>query len=157
MTRMTDTTSDLKATLQRDLHTAIRAQDKVRSATLRMALTSVTNEEVAGKAHRELSDADVIGVLTKEAKRRREAATAYSDAGRPELAEREEAELAVLEAYLPAQLDDATLDRLASDAVAEVGATGMQQMGQVMKVLQPRVAGQAEGGRVAAAVRRALA
>ncbi len=154
---MTDTTSDLKATLQRDLHTAIREQDKVRSATLRMALTSVTNEEVAGKTHRELSDADVLSVLTKEAKRRREAATAYTDAGRPELAEREEAELVVLEGYLPAQLDDATLDRLAAEAVAEVGATGMPQMGQVMKLLQPRVAGQAEGGRVAAAVRRALA
>lgn len=153
---MSTAATDLKATLQHDLHTAIRERDKVRSATLRMALTSVTNAEVAGKTHRELSDADVIAVLGKEAKRRREAATAYTDAGRPELAEREEAELAVLQDYLPAQLDDAELDEMAQAAVAQTGASGMQQMGQVMKVLQPRVAGQAEGGRVAAAVRRAL-
>lgn len=153
---MTEQNTGLKATLRQDLHSAIRAQDKVRSATLRMALTAVTNEEVAGKAHRDLTDADVVGVLTKEAKKRREASTAYTDAGRPELAEQEQAELAVLEVYLPAQLDDAELDRLAAEAVAEVGASGMPQMGQVMKVLQPRVAGQAEGGRVAAAVRRAL-
>lgn len=146
----------LKATLRHDLQDAIRAQDKVRSATLRMALTSVATEEVSGRSARELSDADVVTVLTKEAKRRREAATAYTDAGRPELADRENAELAVLEAYLPAQLDDAALDALATATVAEVGATSMAQMGQVMKVLQPRVAGQAEGGRVAAAVRRAL-
>lgn len=152
---MTDATS-MKATLQHDLQDAIRAQDRVRSATLRMALTSVTNEEVAGKVARELSDADVVTVLTREAKRRREAATAYTDAGRPELADRENAELAVLEAYLPAQLDDATLEQLATEAVAQTGASGMAQMGQVMKVLQPRVAGAAEGGRVAAAVRRAL-
>lgn len=152
---MSDATS-LKATLRHDLQDAIRAQDKVRSATLRMALTSVTTEEVSGRSARELSDADVVTVLTKEAKRRREAATAYTDAGRPELADRETAELAVLEAYLPAQLDDAALDALATATVAEVGATSMAQMGQVMKVLQPRVAGQAEGGRVAAAVRRAL-
>ncbi|MDQ3357576.1 MAG: GatB/YqeY domain-containing protein [Actinomycetota bacterium] len=153
---MTEQNTGLKATLRQDLHSAIRAQDKVRSATLRMALTAVTNEEVAGKAHRDLTDADVVGVLTKEAKKRREASTAYTDAGRPELAEQEQAELAVLEVYLPAQLDDAELDRLAAEAVAEVGGSGMPQMGQVMKVLQPRVAGQAEGGRVAAAVRRAL-
>ncbi|CAN5895547.1 GatB/YqeY domain-containing protein [soil metagenome] len=153
---MTEQNTGLKATLRQDLHCAIRAQDKVRSATLRMALTAVTNEEVAGKAHRDLTDADVVGVLTKEAKKRREASTAYTDAGRPELAEQEQAELAVLEVYLPAQLDDAELDRLAAEAVAEVGGSGMPQMGQVMKVLPPRVAGQAEGGRVAAAVRRAL-
>lgn len=153
---MSTAATDLKTTLQRDLHTAIREQDKVRSATLRMALTSLTNAEVAGKTPRELSDADVVAVLGKEAKRRREAASAYTDAGRPELVEREEAELAVLEGYLPAQLDDAELDEMAQAGVAETGARGMQQMGQVMKVLRPRVAGQAEGGRVAAAVRRAL-
>ena len=153
---MTAQNTGLKATLRQDLHSAIRAQDKVRSATLRMALTAVTNEEVAGKAHRDLTDADVVGVLTKEAKKRREASAAYTDVGRPELAEQEQAELAVLEVYLPAQLDDAELERLATEAVAEVGASGMPQMGQVMKLLQPRVAGQAEGGRVAAAVRQAL-
>jgi uncharacterized protein len=150
-------TTGLKATLRRDLQDAIRSQDKLRAGTLRMALTSVSNAEVAGTEARELSDDEVLKVLVKEAKKRREAATAYHDAGREELADREEAELVVLEAYLPQQLDDAELDRLAAEAVAETGATGMSQMGQVMKVLQPRVAGRAEGGRIAAAVKRALA
>lgn len=149
-------TTGLKATLQRDLQDAIRNRDKVRAAALRMALTAVSNAQVAGTEARELSDDEVLKVLQKEAKKRREAATAYTDAGREELARNEQEELAVLEAYLPQQLGDAELDRLAAAAVAEVGATGMAQMGQVMKVLQPRVAGRAEGGRVAAAVRRAL-
>lgn len=149
-------TSSLKATLRQDLQDAIRAQDKVRSATLRMALTSVTNAEVAGDHAKVLTDDDVLAVLAREAKKRREAATAYTDARRPELAEVENAELAVLETYLPAQIDDAALETMAAEVVAQVGATGMGQMGQVMKVLQPRVAGRAEGGRVAAAVRRAL-
>lgn len=152
---MTEHTA-LKDTLQRDLHDAMRAKDRVRSATLRMALTAISNEEVAGTQARVLSDDEVLKVLTKEAKKRREAAEAYTGAGRQELADQEEAELTVLEAYLPEQLDDAALDELAAAAVAEVGATGMQQMGQVMKVLQPRVAGRAEGGRIAAAVKRAL-
>lgn len=152
---MTEQTG-LKDTLQSDLHDSMRAKDKVRSATLRMALTAIANEEVAGTESRVLSDDDVLKVLAKEAKKRREAAEAYTGAGRPELADQEHAELAVLETYLPAQLDDAALDEMAAAAVAEVGATGMAQMGQVMKVLQPQVAGQAEGGRVAAAVKRAL-
>ncbi|USQ79648.1 GatB/YqeY domain-containing protein [Ornithinimicrobium faecis] len=152
---MTEQTA-LKDTLQRDLHDAMRARDKVRSMTLRMALTAISNEEVAGTQARVLTDDEVLKVLTKEAKKRREASEAYVGAGRQELADQEEAELVVLEAYLPEQLDDAALDELATAAVAEVGATGMQQMGQVMKVLQPRVAGRAEGGRIAAAVKRAL-
>lgn len=148
--------SSLKDTLQHDLHDAMRAKDKVRSGTLRMALTAVANEEVAGTSARVLSDDEVLKVLAKEAKKRREASEAYVGAGRQELADQEQAELAVLEAYLPAQLDDAALDEMATAAVAEVGATGMAQMGQVMKVLQPKVAGRAEGGRIAAAVKRAL-
>ena len=153
---MSDSTG-LKATLQQDLTAAIRAQDKVRAGTLRMALTAVTTEEVAGKQQRELSDDEVLKVITKEAKKRREAAEAYSGAGRTELAEQEEAELAVLEGYLPAQLSDEELAALAQDAVAETGATDMRAMGQVMKALQPKIAGRAQGGRVAAAVKQALA
>ena len=152
---MSDQTG-LKATLQRHLTDAMRAQDKVRAGTLRMALTSITNEEVAGKEARVLGEDEVLKVLAKEAKKRREAAEAYTGAGRPELAEAEEAELAVLEGYLPAQLDDAELEQMAREAVAELGVSGMGGMGQVMKVLTPRVAGRAEGGRVAAAVRGAL-
>ncbi|MBW8172161.1 GatB/YqeY domain-containing protein [Ornithinimicrobium sp. Arc0846-15] len=153
---MTDSTSSLKGTLQSDLHDSMRAKDKVRSGTLRMALTAVTNAEVAGKEHVDLTDDDVLKVIAKEAKKRKESAAAYHDANRPELASVEEAELEILEAYLPAQLDDAALEEMAKAAVAETGATGMAQMGAVMKVVQPQVAGRADGGRVAAAVRKAL-
>lgn len=146
----------LKATLQQHLTEAMRAQDKVRAGTLRMALTAVTNEEVAGKEHRDLAEDEVLKVLAKEAKKRREAAEAYTGAGRPELAAQEEAELAVLESYLPAQLSDEELAEMARVAVAEAGVSDMRGMGQVMKVLQPRVAGRAEGGRIAAAVKQAL-
>jgi uncharacterized protein YqeY len=155
---MTDTTgSTLKNTLHADLNDAMRQRDQVRTGTLRMVLTAVTNEEVSGTQARELSDDEVLKVVVKEAKKRREAASAYTDAGRSELAEKEVAELAVLEGYLPAQLSDEELDALVARAVASTGATGMGQMGQVMKATQPLVAGRAEGGRVAAAVKKALA
>jgi len=148
--------SALESRLHDDLTTAIRARDEVTSATLRMALTAVKNEAVSGTEARELTDADVVVVLGREAKKRRESATAYDDAQRPELAARERAELVVLETYLPAQLDDAELAELVAAAVAETGADSPKQMGQVMKVLTPRIAGRADGGRVAAAVRSAL-
>ncbi len=148
--------TSLKERLQSDLTESMRARDELRTATLRMALTAVTKEEVAGKASRTLSDDDVVRVLTREAKKRREAATAYDDGGRPDRADRERAEGAVLEDYLPAQLSDEELVELVRGAVAEVGATGPREMGAVMKVLNPRVSGRAEGGRVAAVVRAAL-
>ncbi len=146
----------LKETLRSDLTAAMRRRDVVGTATLRMALTAITNEEVAGRTHRELSDEDVLSVLGKEARKRKEAVTAYTGAGRPELAGREQAELAVLEGYLPAQLGDEELETLVAAAVAETGAAGMLQLGLVMKAVQPRVAGRADGGRVAGMVRRAL-
>lgn len=149
--------SDLKSRLRSDLTAAMRSRDQVRTATLRMTLAAISNAEVSGTQARELSDEEVLKVITKEAKKRREAAEAYDGAGRGELAATERSELDVLEHYLPAQLEDAELDRLVADAVQETGATGMAQMGQVMKVVQPKVAGRAEGGRVAAAVKRALA
>lgn len=148
--------SDLKDRLHGDLTTAMKARDELRTATLRMALTAVKTEEVSGGEARELSDDDVVKVLAREAKKRRESATAYTDAGRTELAEREDAERAVLEEYLPRPLDDAELEALVRAAVEESGATGPQQMGAVMKLVTPRVAGRAEGGRVAAAVKKAL-
>jgi uncharacterized protein YqeY len=147
----------LEQRLHDDLTDAIRSRDEVRSATLRMALTAVKNEAVSGTEARELSDDDVVLVLGREAKKRREAATAYDEARRPELAARERAELVVLEGYLPAQLSDEELEVLVAAAVAETGADSMKAMGAVMKVLTPRVAGRADGGRVAAAVRAALA
>ena len=146
----------LKATVQRDLTAAMRERDQVRAGTLRMALTAISTEEVSGKEARELTDDDVLKVLAKEAKKRKEAATAFTDAGRPELAAKEDAELAVLEAYLPAQLSDAELESIVAKAVGATGATGMQQMGQVMKAAQAVVAGRADGGRVAAVVKATL-
>ena len=150
-------TSQLKSNLRADLHTSMREHDKVRSSTLRMALTAVTNEEVSGTTARGLSDDEVLKVLVKEAKKRREAATAYMEAKRPELAAKEEAELVFLEAYLPAQLSDTELQALVAQAINETGATGMPQMGMVMKAATTLVAGRAEGGRIAAMVKTALA
>jgi len=150
-------TAQLKSTLRVDLHTSMRERDQVRTATLRMALTAVTNEEVSGKTARELSDDEVLKVLAKEAKKRREAAEAYIGAKRPELAAKEEAELVILEAYLPAQLSDEELQALVAQAISETGATGMPQMGLVMKAATALVAGRAEGGRVAAIVKASLA
>jgi len=150
------TMSSLEQQLHADLTDSIRARDEVRSSTLRMALTAVKNEAVSGDAARELTDADVITVLGREAKKRREAATAYDDAARPELAERERAELEVLVAYLPAQLTDDELTALVAEAIAETGADSPKAMGSVMKVLTPRIAGRADGGRVSTAVKAAL-
>jgi uncharacterized protein YqeY len=149
--------TSLKQQLRDDLHTAMREHDELRTATIRMVLTAITNEEVAGSTARELTDDEVQAVLRREAKKRREAATAYADGGRPERAERESAELSVVETYLPAQLDDDELAGLVRAAIAETGAAGPRGMGPVMKAVQPRVAGRADGGRVSAEVRRQLA
>ena len=148
--------AELKDRLRADLNDAMRARDQVRMRTLRMALTSITNEEVAGASARDLSDDEIIKVLTREARKRREAAEAFGAAGRTEQAAAERAEGDVLAHYLPAQLGDDELAALVSTAIAETGATGMASMGQVMKILTPRVAGRADGARVAAEVRRRL-
>ena len=148
--------AELKERLRADLNAAMRARDQVRMRTLRMALTSITNEEVAGASARDLSDEEVVKVLTREARKRREAAEAFGAAGRDEQAAAERAEGKVLAGYLPAQLSDDELTKLVSSAIAETGASGMQAMGQVMKMLTPRLAGRADGARVAAEVRRRL-
>jgi uncharacterized protein len=147
----------LKDRRRADLTAAMKARDDVRTRTLRMVLTSVTNEEVAGKAARDLSDDEVLRVLAREARRRREAADAFDAAGRADQAAAERAEDGVLAGYLPAQLSDAELAAIVAEAIKETGASGMAAMGQVMKTVTPRVAGRAEGGRVAAEVRRVLA
>jgi uncharacterized protein YqeY len=146
----------LKERLREDLNAAMKSRDELTTATLRMALTAVTTEEVAGKQARQLDDAEVLRVLTREAKKRREAAEAFADAGRSELAERENAEHEVLERYLPAQLADADLADLVKAAIAESGAAGPRDMGAVMKAVQPKVAGGADGKRVSDEVRRRL-
>jgi uncharacterized protein len=148
--------NELKELLRSDLTAAMRARDQVRLRTLRMALTSITNEEVSGNAVHDLSDEEIVKVLTREAKKRREAAEAFEAAGRAEQAEAERAEGDVLAGYLPAQLDDDELRGLVAAAIAETGTTGMPGMGKVMKAVTPRVAGRADGGRIAAEVRRQL-
>jgi uncharacterized protein len=148
--------AELKERLRADLNAAMRARDQVRMRTLRMALTSITNEEVAGASARDLTDDEVVKVLTREARKRREAAEAFSAAGRSEQAAAERAEGEVLADYLPAQLSDEELAALVDAAIAETGASSMASMGQVMKTVTPRVAGRADGARVAAEVRRRL-
>ncbi|OEU95513.1 GatB/YqeY domain-containing protein [Streptomyces oceani] len=150
----------LKSQLRDDLTAAMKARDELRSATLRMTLTAISKEEVAGETARELSDDEVRKLLAREAKKRREAADAFAQADRAEQAERERAEGEVLAAYLPRQLTDAELDELVLAAIQEArqsGAEGPKAMGAVMRIVNPRVAGRAEGGRVAATVKRRLA
>jgi uncharacterized protein YqeY len=150
--------SELKDRLRQDLTSSIKSRDALRSSTLRMVLSAITNAEVAGKEARELSDDDIIGVLSTEAKKRREAATAFADAGRSELADMETAESAIIADYLPQQLDAAAVAELVTAAIQQTGAAadGMRAMGKVMGVLQPQVRGRADGGAVAAEVRRQL-
>lgn len=148
---------ELKDRLQADLTESMKARDELRTATLRMVLTAIGTEEVAGKAARSLSGEEELKVLAREAKKRREAAEAFRSGGAENRAARELAEEEVLAGYLPAQLSDAELAELVAQAVREAGAQGPQAMGAVMKVVNPKVAGRAEGGRVAAAVRAALA
>jgi uncharacterized protein YqeY len=148
----------LKERLRSDLTTAIKSRDEIRSSTLRMVLTAITNAEVAGKEARQLSDDEVIGVLASEGKKRREAATAFDDGGRAEMADKERAEAAVIADYLPAQLTDEEIVAIVTAAVKETGAAGegMRAMGKVMGVVQAQVKGRADGGVVAAEVRRQL-
>jgi len=150
--------SDLKDRLRSDLTDAIKARNEVRSSTIRMVLTSVTNAEVAGKSSRELSDDDVIDVLSSEAKKRREAAEAFENAGRAEMAAKERAEAEVLADYLPTPLTEQEIADLVTSAIAQTGAReeGMRGMGRVMGALSSQVKGRADGGSVAAEVRRQL-
>ena len=146
----------LKEKLQNDLTAAMRARDEVRSGTIRMILTAIKNEEVAGKEARELSDAEVITVLSREAKKRREAAEAYEQAGAADRAANEKAEGSIIAEYLPAQLSEQEIKDLIAAAIAETGASGPQQMGLVMKSIQPKIAGKADGGVVSSLVKAAL-
>jgi uncharacterized protein YqeY len=146
----------LKEQLQADLTAAIKSRSEVTSATLRMALAAITTEEVSGKQARELSDADVVAVLGREAKKRREAADAYDSAERPELAQRERDELAVLATYLPEQLSEAEIHEIVKQAVSQVETSGPAAIGAVMKIVQPQVKGRADGAQVAALVKAAL-
>lgn len=151
--------SALKDRLRTDLTAAMKARDELRASTLRMVLTAITNAEVAGKQARELADDDIVGVLSTEAKKRREAAVAFVEAGRDEMAAKERAEGEVLADYLPAQLSPEEINLIVAAAVEKLGAAGAgpKAMGQVMGVVTPQVKGQADGAAVAAEVRRQLA
>ena len=146
----------LKEKLQSDLTDAIRSQDAVKSGTIRMLLAAITNEEVAGKSAKVLTDAEVITVLSREAKKRREAVEAYTNAKRDDLANKEKEEAAVIALYLPEQLSEADIKKLIADAIVETNAAGPAGMGLVMKVLQPKIAGKADGGVVSSLVKAAL-
>ena len=140
--------ANLKEQLKNDLTQAIKSSNQVVSGTLRMALTAITNQEVSGKEAKQLSDAEVLSVLTKEAKKRQESVEAYLQANRKDLADKESAELAVLEKYLPAALTESEVDEIISKAITQAsaqGATGMKAMGIVMKIIQPQTAGRFDG------------
>jgi uncharacterized protein YqeY len=147
----------LKEKLQNDLTDAMRARDEIRASTIRMILTSIKNEEVAGKEARELNDAEMITVLSREAKKRREAAEAFDQAGAKDRADRERAEGVVIAEYLPRQLSEDEIKALIAVAMTETGANSPAQMGLVMKSLQPKIAGKADGGLVSSLVKAALA
>jgi len=147
----------LKEKLQADLTDSIRARDEVKSGTVRMLLTAITNEEVAGKAAKVLTDAEITTVLARESKKRREAVDAYTEAKREDLANKEKAEGVIIAQYLPAQLSEAEIKKLIAEAIAETKASGPAGMGLVMKVLQPKIAGKADGSLVSGLVKAALA
>ena len=146
----------LKEILRSDLTEAIRSRDELKSGTIRMVLTAITNEEVAGKQARTLTEPELITVLSREAKKRREAAEAFTDGGRLDRAERERLEGEFITTYLPAQLSEDDLKQLISAAIIDSGATGPSGMGQVMKIISPKIAGKADGGTVSALVKAAL-
>lgn len=151
--------ANLKEQLKNDLTQAIKSSNQVVSGTLRMALTAITNQEVSGKEAKQLSDAEVLSVLTKEAKKRQESVEAYLQANRKDLADKESAELAVLEKYLPAALTESEVDEIISKAITKAsaqGATGMKAMGIVMKIIQPQTAGRFDGTLLANKVKEKL-
>ena len=148
--------SELKSKLQSDLNDAIKSRNTVVAETIRMVLAAITNEEVAGKEKKELSDAEVITVLTREAKKRREAAEAFEHGGRADKASAERAEGEVIAGYLPEQLSEAEINNLISETIAAVGASGPSDMGKVMAALKAKVAGKADGALVSSLVKAAL-
>ena len=155
---MSEPASNLKERLRSDLTTAIKGRDKVRSGTIRMVLTAITEAEVAGSTAVELSDQQVLDVVIREAKKRREAEEAYANAGRTELADKEHAESEVLADYLPQQLTPSEISAIVTNAIASTGAAelGMKGMGKVMAQVTPQTKGRADGSLVAAEVKRQL-
>lgn len=151
--------TSLKEQLKQDLTQSLKDQDAIKSSTLRMALTAITNEEVSGKEAKVLSDTEVLSVLTKEAKKRKESVEAFNQANRKDLADKEAKELTVLEKYLPTALTEEELNKIIDEAIAEAkasGAEGMKAMGVVMKIVQPKTVGRTDGAQLAAKVKEKL-
>ena len=151
--------TSLKEQLKQDLTQSLKDQDAVKSSTLRMALTAITNEEVSGKEAKVLTDTEVLSVLTKEAKKRKESVEAFTQANRKDLADKEAQELTVLEKYLPTALTEDELNKIIDEAIAEAkasGAEGMKAMGVVMKIVQPKTVGRTDGALLAAKVKEKL-
>ena len=150
--------TSLKERLRADLTSSIKDRDKVRSGTIRMVLAAISEAEVAGREARELTDQQVLDVVIREAKKRRESEEAYAAAGRTELAEREQAASAVLAGYLPQQLSPDEISGIVAEAIARTGAAelGPKGIGKVMGVVTPQTRGKADGAAVAAEVRRQL-
>ena len=146
----------IKETLQANLTEAIRGRDEIVSGTIRMVLTAITNEEVSGKEARTLTDAEIITVLSREAKKRREAAEAFADAGRADKAALEKAEGEVIAKYLPEQMSEDEIKKLIAAAIAQTGASGPADMGKVMGVIKGQTAGKADGSIVSGLVKEAL-
>ena len=146
----------IKEQLKKDLTEAIRGRDEITSGTIRMVLTAITNEEVAGKEARVLSDEEVITVLSREGKKRREAAEAFENAGRADKAALEKSEGEVIAKYLPAQLSEADIAAIIADAIASTGAAGPADMGKVMGAIKPKIAGKADGALVSSLVKESL-
>ena len=151
--------TSLKDQLKQDLTQSLKDQDAIKSSTLRMALTAITNEEVSGKEAKVLSDTEVLSVLTKEAKKRKESVEAFNQANRKDLADKEAQELTVLEKYLPSALTEDELNKIIDEAIEEAkasGAEGMKAMGVVMKIVQPKTVGRTDGALLAAKVKEKL-
>ena len=146
----------LKEKLQADLTDAIKARNETKAGTIRMVLAAITTEEVSGKQARVLTDTEIITVLSREAKKRREAIGAYAAANRADLVAKEKSESEVISAYLPEQLSESEIEKLVQEAISQTGASGPSGIGQVMKFLQPKIAGKADGGKVSAIVKKAL-
>lgn len=135
----------LKEQLANDLKDAIRQGDEVRKSSLRMLMSAINTEEVSGSERHELADDDVMKVIARQVKQRRESIDEFQKAGRKELADKEEAELKVLQAYMPEQMGRDEIEAEAKKVIAEVGATGPQDKGKVMQAIMPRLSGRAEG------------
>ncbi|WP_425309614.1 GatB/YqeY domain-containing protein [Ammonicoccus fulvus] len=148
--------AELKDRLRADMIASMKAKQPDTTKVLRAVLAAITTEEVSGDAAHELTEAQEQAIVTKQVRQRRDSAEAYAAGGRQDLADVERAEVEILEAYLPKQLTDDELNALVEAEVANAGEVTMKQMGQIIKAVNARAAGRADGGKVAAAVKARL-